>query len=868
MQKKHIHALLLSLAIVAALVVPSLRPQAAPLATPPPSDDHFGISWVNVVGSNPNPTRMQQALEAGARWDRFPIYWYDVQPQENGAMNWSKYDSWVTAETNAGLQIQGILLGTANWAADGSTKPRGLDQPPANNPWYQYVYQTVSHYKGKIKYWEIWNEPDLLNDQGAGFFWTGSMEDFYLLNKVGYQAAKAADPSVTVLLASLAFPYNNQGWFDRFLTLLAQDPTAPAHNYYFDAMNFHQYGRSSGQYDLTWGYVGKPSWPGFHNMMKAHGFDKPIWVTESGVAVWDESTGKQGPGRATREEQAAYVLQAYAYGAAAGLQKIYFFQLYDDGAGAHAGDGSVAEFYGMFDNSGNARPSYKAYQTAAKYLSNWGYATRFNPFRSNDPTIKGIDVITLYGTKNGKVTIAWKNDGGGASTISIPASSSSAQIVDKLGNARTVTPVNGVYQLTLPQATNNNNFDCFTQLGCQPNDFIMGGDPVLLVEPVNTVPPAGIGPMQPAMNAPFPVGWGPVPGAPGADRIAGYDVQWLEVGEGAWHDWLNNTKQTSAVFGANNSPVAPGQLKTYAFRVRARDAQGNIIADYTPTAQGSTFVDNSVANSSPNPTGPIANPYWNASNIPAPQPTPPTPTPAQQPTPAPSPTPNNTDNIKYGVNPIDPLFQQYYTKYDGWRMLGRTLSDLKVEVGPVQYYEKGRIEDHQGEPGTADNPSWRFMYGLLVDRLHEAKAQLPVGGDTSSVTYATIAQYADPAQRKSPPAGYSGNGTMTMPDGTTFIPFTTNLSGGNGHLVLGGFWNYINRKELFPGGWLHDVGLPITEPLPATVTKNLPGGAVKRTIYIQAFQRAILTYDPANPADWQIERANIGTDYVRAFGIK
>jgi hypothetical protein len=27
----------------------------------------------------------------------------------------------------------------------------------------------------------------------------------------------------------------------------------------------------------------------------------------------------------------------------------------------------------------------------------------------------------------------------------------------------------------------------------------------------------------------------------------------------------------------------------------------------------------------------------------------------------------------------------------------------------------------------------------------------------------------------------------------------------------------------------------------------------------------VLTFDPANPPDWQVERANVGTDYARAF---
>jgi hypothetical protein len=120
--------------------------------------------------------------------------------------------------------------------------------------------------------------------------------------------------------------------------------------------------------------------------------------------------------------------------------------------------------------------------------------------------------------------------------------------------------------------------------------------------------------------------------------------------------------------------------------------------------------------------------------------------------------------------------------------------------------------------------------------------------------------------RAAPPAGYPGSGTMTAgPEGVTFVPFSADLSGANGQYVPGMFWAYINRTDLFPAGWLHDMGLPITAARQTTVTKYLPDGPTERTITVQAFQRAILTYDAQNPPDWQVERANVGSDYRKAF---
>jgi hypothetical protein len=101
-----------------------------------------------------------------------------------------------------------------------------------------------------------------------------------------------------------------------------------------------------------------------------------------------------------------------------------------------------------------------------------------------------------------------------------------------------------------------------------------------------------------------------------------------------------------------------------------------------------------------------------------------------------------------------------------------------------------------------------------------------------------------------------------MADGSVFIPFSPDLSAAPGHFVPARFWEYMNNPLYFPGGWLHDIGLPITEALQLDVIKY---GQGPRTVQVQAFQRTVLTYDPANPLDWQVERANVGTDYARAF---
>ena len=138
----------------------------------------------------------------------------------------------------------------------------------------------------------------------------------------------------------------------------------------------------------------------------------------------------------------------------------------------------------------------------------------------------------------------------------------------------------------------------------------------------------------------------------------------------------------------------------------------------------------------------------------------------------------------------------------------------------MQYFEKGRIEDHSG----------RIQYGLLVDELHQARVTLPVGGDSSTVTYATINDLATPARRIAAPDGFEA-GVSFNDDGSVFIPFSADLSSASGHNVSQVFWEYMQREDFFPAGWLHDIGLPLTEAIPATVDKGPLQG---RQILVQA----------------------------------
>ena len=198
-------------------------------------------------------------------------------------------------------------------------------------------------------------------------------------------------------------------------------------------------------------------------------------------------------------------------------------------------------------------------------------------------------------------------------------------------------------------------------------------------------------------------------------------------------------------------------------------------------------------------------------------------------------------------------FRDYYAQHQGIRVLGYPLTDL-VEAGgyAAQYFEKGRIEDHRGE-GAA--PAWAFMYGRLTAELLERDPQGSVSG--TSITYGDLRDAAAPTSRHAPPPGFRGGTASTW--GGIFVPYDPSLRPAPGSVVPALFWRYINRVDLFPGGWQHDIGLPMTDAMMVSTYKY----GEWRDILLQAFERTVLTYDSQNPQGWQIERGNIGADALR-----
>jgi hypothetical protein len=567
----------LGLAFLLTLTLPAVAEPAGAALLPPvtDTDGYGGVSWSFYYDPHPDRPFVQQAYDAGSRWDRFDFSWPTIEPNDN-SWNFGPHDTLVNDLEAEGVDMVGILLWTPGWAATGggagdlgahsfeqrppgwyapiprsSLAPAAISaqcSPPRElyeewndwtssdgdpiNYWGRYVYQVVSRYGDRVKHWEMWNEPDW------DVFWCGSDADYARLLKVGYKAVKAACPGgdCTVLFGGLMY-WSDQGFFERVLDITKDDFQAPDNNYFFDVMSVHFYSRSSDAYDKV---------SHIRSRMNLYVPDHPFWLTETGVPVWNDGSVDPYPTKydfaATQDEAAAYVIQSYANARAAGVERYIFFRTHDE---------NMTEYFGLIRNDHSLRPAYAAFQVAATYLISPSFATRV-------PTGSHVRV-TLWGTPRGKVSVLW-NESSTAGVYTLPATIDTATLVGRSGSTSTIVATGGTYALTLPGATAN--------LVSDPSDYIIGGDPFIVIESEtpNEPPTATVRPLQALSCSPtFTVGW------EGHDNQTGvwfFDVQVRDGESGEWEDWLQMTPSTSGQFTGQDDHI-------YYFRARAWDNIGN-----------------------------------------------------------------------------------------------------------------------------------------------------------------------------------------------------------------------------------------------------------------------------------------------------
>ena len=331
-------------------------PRPAPEDATPRTESIFGI-WPGGYGA---------WIKLGAKWARTYCQPWDFEPQPDGGYRYIRRDKEGQLQPFApnlepGLNYICFFRGMPKWL---SSRPERADWkkfPPTD--WDEYA-RFVTHYVGlmkdRIRVWEVWNEPV------PYAYWMGTIEEVVKLHEVTYKAVKRAQPDSIVLGPC---PYRIRLEFtERFFEL--------GGGKWIDAAVVHAYAPSPDPHfadDLRW----------LKEIMRKHGGEKDIWVTEVG---W-------GTRRHTELQQASYLVQTYVLGLSEGVHTIVWHMNWD------YNDTMLRGGHGLLRHNHQPKPGLVAYATLIRTLEG-------AKFVSGQPSPEATRVF-LFEKAGRRIWVAW-----------------------------------------------------------------------------------------------------------------------------------------------------------------------------------------------------------------------------------------------------------------------------------------------------------------------------------------------------------------------------------------------------------------------------------------------------------------------------
>lgn len=354
-----------------------LRPQ--PLAEVNPFGANVFLDRVVDDGQLQQSVRMLH--EAGFGWVRQLFSWAEIEPEakgrfwdpKTGRSSWDKWDRIVDAARGQGLAVIARVERPPNWSRRDNRHP---ERPPDNLDDYgDFIAQFAAHFKGRVRYYQVWNEPNRYEDWG---YQPIDPPAYVRMLKLAYRRIKAVDPQAVVLSAALtpttersAKNLDDLVYLQRMYDLGARD--------FFDVLAAQAYGLRAGpdgpadalaRLDLrqAWRSLARDGNTNFsrvalvRRVMERNGdASKPIWATEYGWnALPPDWRGNPSPwGSVTPQVQAAYMVRGYQRAWAEwpwlGVMNAWFFQWVVDPEPA-----DPTPYFALVDGQFQPTPAFRA----------------------------------------------------------------------------------------------------------------------------------------------------------------------------------------------------------------------------------------------------------------------------------------------------------------------------------------------------------------------------------------------------------------------------------------------------------------------------------------------------------------------------
>ena len=294
----------------------------------------FGINTFlqNEAEVEKRDEQLRLIREAGFDWIRQEFPWEDIEVDGRGEFTdsrndydgdgtpdtidaWGKYDNIVDLADQYDIMIMARLSNPPNWAQEGDL---GDFAPPADyQDFVNYAVAVAERYQGRIRYYQVWNEPNIFPEWGAQ---PPSPVAYTKLLCRTYDALKAVDPEIVVVSGAIAPTQSLTGYDYQDLVYLQNMYEAGAKEC-FDVLSAQGYGLNSGPTDkrLRFNYFSFARHILYRDLMVAYSDEnKAIWLSEvswnhglDATRPPEEITGYAQYGLTTQEQAARYTPIGY-----------------------------------------------------------------------------------------------------------------------------------------------------------------------------------------------------------------------------------------------------------------------------------------------------------------------------------------------------------------------------------------------------------------------------------------------------------------------------------------------------------------------------------------------------------------------------
>jgi hypothetical protein len=284
---------------------------------------------------------LEMLRAAGVGWVRQQIPWKEIERDAKGDFwdrkwntdAWANYDDVVDLAREYGLDIIARVDTSPDWSRPGRDPDEDWHQAPPERfeDYGDFLAVLASRYRGKIRAYQIWNEPNLAIEWGQQ---APDPAGYTRLLKIAYARIKEADPDAIVLSAAMAPTIEESDRALNELLFLQQMYDAGARGA-FDVLTVQAYGLRSGPDDrrLASGDVNFSRTLVVRELMVRNGdAARPIWATEIGWnAPPPDYAGPIPYGAVSERLQAEYTIRAFERARQEwpwmGVMAIWFFKL-------------------------------------------------------------------------------------------------------------------------------------------------------------------------------------------------------------------------------------------------------------------------------------------------------------------------------------------------------------------------------------------------------------------------------------------------------------------------------------------------------------------------------------------------------------